>query len=144
MSGLTGREALAAREREVLDALLAGSTPPGFDAVGTALTTRVLHHKRSSAALRAAPELELLDRWRDRFHAWAADHPQHGCVHDDVAAFVDHLRSDAGARGWVRVHEVYAGRSRAASARPAGRWMVVLAVGRSVWRIHGRPRRQET
>jgi hypothetical protein len=104
--GLSDREALAARQREVLDDLLAGRTPPGFDPRGSALTSRVLHAKRSGAALRAAPELTLLPGWRRRFHGWAAEHPQTGCAHDDVRAFVAFL----GDEPWVRAHEVYDGR----------------------------------
>jgi hypothetical protein len=61
------RDQLAARQREVLDDLLAGRTPPGFD---------------------AAPELDLLPDWRAHFHTWAAQHPQQGCAHDDVRDFL--------------------------------------------------------
>lgn len=133
MSGLSPREALAERQRAVLEDLLAGRTPPGFPRPGTALTTRVLHRKRSSAALRVAPELELLPRWRDRFHAWAAEHPQHGCAHDDVRAFAAAL----GDEPWLRLHEVYDGRRRAWCGRVGGRWTVAVGVGSTVWRLGG-------
>jgi len=107
------REALAARQRVVLDDLLAGRRPDGFDARGTAMTTRVLHRKRSDAALRAAEELEFLPDWRPRFHAWAADQPQAGCAHDDVQAFVGHLRQDVQPdtplANWHRLHGLAAG-----------------------------------
>lgn len=149
MADLTGdldaaREALAARQRVVLDDLLAGRRPDGFDARGTAMTTRVLHRKRSDAALRAAEELEFLPDWRPRFHAWAADQPQAGCAHDDVHAFVDHLREHAGASvdglaDWLRLHEVYDGVRRVAWVRIGGRHTLAVGIGNTVWRL-GWPR----
>lgn len=139
MPGVSARDALAARQRAVLDDLLAGRTPAGFSAPGTTLTTRVLHHKRSSAALHAAPELRFWTGWRERFHAWSADHPQEGCAHDDVTAFAASLGDDA----WVRVHEVYDGRRRLFVGRVAGHLLLVLGVGDSVWRLGGRPRSRE-
>lgn len=140
MPGVTARAALAERQRGVLDDLLAGRTPPGFSAAGTALTTRVLHHKRSSAALHAAPELRFWDGWRERFHAWAAVHPQQGCAHDDVSAFAASLDNDA----WVRLHEVYDGRRRVFVGRLGGRPILAVGVGGSVWRLGGHSREKVT
>lgn len=139
------REALAARQRVVLNDLLAGRRPDGFDARGTAMTTRVLHRKRSDAALRAAEELELLPDWRSRFHAWAADQPQAGCAHDDVHAFVGQLRQHAGASDdgladWLRLHEVYDGVRRLAWVRIDGRHTLAVGIGNTVWRLARRTR----
>lgn len=127
------RDQLATRQREVLDDLLAGRTPPGFDAAGTTATTRVLHHKRSSAAHHAAPELDLLPDWRARFHAWAVQHPQQGCAHDDVRAFL--ATTD---EGWLRLHEVYDGRRRWALTRIAGRRVLTIGLGSQIWHLERR------
>lgn len=129
---LTERDQLRARQHAVLDDLLAGRTPPDFEPRGTAMTTRVLHHKRSSAALHVAPELAELDGWRPLFHAWAGSHPLQGCAHDDVRAFVATL--PATAADWVRLHEVYDGRRRAAFVRVRGGRALVVGLGRRVWR----------
>jgi len=129
------RSRLAARQREVLDDLLAGRTPDGFDPAGARLTSRVLLAKRSSAAAYVAPELRLLPRWRERFHAWAAEHPQDGCAHDDVAAFAESL----GDEPWVGLHEVYAGRRTLWSGRLAGQRVIAVGLGGSVWRLGPRP-----
>lgn len=137
------REALAARQRVVLDDLLAGRRPDGFDARGTAMTTRVLHRKRSDAALRAAEELEYLTDWRPRFHAWAAEHPQAGCAHDDVHAFVIHLREhgqpDSRLAHWLRLHEVYDGVRRVAWVSLDGRRTLAVGIGNTVWRLGRTP-----
>jgi hypothetical protein len=132
-SGGAVREQLAARQREVLHDLLAGRTPPGFDPAGTTATTRVLHHKRSSAAHHAAPELDLLPDWRGHFHAWAAQHPQQGCAHDDVRAFLTSIDAD-----WLRLHEVYEGRRRFALTRIAGRRVLTVGLGTQIWHIRRR------
>ena len=124
------REQLAARQREVLDDLLAGRTPPGFEPAGTTATTRVLHHKRSSAAEHAAPELDLLPDWRVRFHTWAAQHPQQGCAHDDVRDFLTTIGAD-----WLRLHEVYEGRRRLALTRIAGRRVLTVGLGSQIWHL---------
>lgn len=132
MSSMNARDSLGERQRVVLDDLLAGRTPAGFDVRGTTLTTRVLHHKRSSAAHRVAPELALLPGWRELFHRWAVDHPQEGCAHDDVRSFAATVEGP-----WRRLHEVYDGRRRAALGRVGGRWTVTLGIGSTVWRLGG-------
>lgn len=133
---MSARDRLRDRQRVVLDDLLAGRTPAGFDPAGTGLTTRVLHHKRSSAALRVAPELADLPDWRGRFHAFAADHPLRGCAHDDVRAFAATL--GAADDDWLRLHEVYDGRRRAAWVRIDGRRSLLIALGDRVWRLDRR------
>lgn len=122
------RAALAVRQREVLDDLLAGRVPEGFAPVGARMTTRVLHAKRADAALAAAPELAWVPRWRPRFHAWAAAHPVQGCAHDDVRAFLASLDG-----AWLRLHEVYDGRRRvtiAGGVTYIGIGSLVLRLGR--------------
>jgi hypothetical protein len=132
-SGGAVRDQLAARQREVLNDLLAGRTPPGFDPAGTTATTRVLHHKRSSAAHHAAPELDLLPDWRARFHAWAAQHPQQGCAHDDVRTFLATIGPD-----WLRLHEVYEGRRRIALTHISGRRVLTVGLGSQIWHLRRR------
>jgi len=130
------RAGLRARQHDVLTDLLAGRTPDGFDAGGTALTTRVLHHKRSSAALQVAPELAELPDWRRRFHEFAADHPLAGCAHDDVRAFAATVDDPE----WRRLHEVYDGSRRATLLTIGGRRTLVVGVGHRVWRLRRRAR----
>jgi hypothetical protein len=130
------RAGLRARQHDVLAELLAGRTPAGFDPDGTALTTRVLHHKRSSAALRAAPELAELSNWRLRFHRFAAEHPQEGCTHDDVNAFAETVDDPE----WRRLHEVYDGSKWATWVTIGGHRTLVVGVGHRVWRFRRRVR----
>ena len=129
------RAELAARQREVLDDLLAGRVPDGFDPAGSAMTTLVLHRKRSSAAVRAVPELRELDGWRERFHAWCATQPLEGCAHDDVRRFVDTL---ADAPDWLRLHAVYDGRRSLALVRVGPRRELLARLGTRVWRFSRR------
>jgi hypothetical protein len=127
------REALARRQRDVLDDLLAGRVPDGFDPAGSAATTRVLHRKRSAAALGVAPELADLPDWRRRFHAWAAEHPVDGCAHDDVRAFTASLGTTD--PDWVRLHEVHDGARRLSWIRIDGRRVLLVRAGGSVLRL---------
>lgn len=136
------REALARRQRDVLDDLLAGRVPDGFDPAGSAATTRVLHRKRSAAALGVAPELAELPRWRERFHAWAAGHPADGCAHDDVHAFATSL--SATDPDWVRLHEVHDGARRLAWIRMDGRRVLLVRAGGSVLRLTRRTHQRRT
>lgn len=142
MSGLTSddaaRAALDKRQAEVLDALLAGRTPEGFDARGTAMTTRVLLGKRADGVEHLAPELADLPDWRDRFRTWAAAHPKEGCAHDDLRGFVASL----GDHPWVVLHDVYDGRRRLAITRIGRSPALVLGAGGSVWTfsLRNRPR----
>lgn len=140
----TVRERLAARQEEVLAALLRGDVPPGVDPAGAGLTTRVLHRKRSDAALRAVPELDELPGWRPAFHAWAAAHPVDGCAHDDVRRFVAALRAGSvvvpSAADWLRLHDVVDGRRRAGLVRLAGRRTLVVGLGSHLWRLTPRRR----
>ena len=103
------RDALRARQHAVLDDLLAGRTPPSFDARGTGLTSRVLHRKRSAGALAVAPELAELPGWPDPFLAWSPDNPAVGCAHDDVRAFVASLEPNLRGSVYTRCTTVVAG-----------------------------------
>ncbi|MXG91423.1 hypothetical protein [Nocardioides flavescens] len=139
---MTARETLARRQREVLDDLLAGRVPAGFDPVGSAATTRVLHRRRSAAALHVAPELAQLPGWRDRFHAWAAAHPAEGCAHDDVRGFAASLaRTDPDG---LRLLEVHDGARRVAWIRIDGRRVLLVRLRDSVLRLTQRRRREPT
>jgi hypothetical protein len=73
------REELAARQREVVRALLTGGSPPtGFDPDRVAAEARALLSKRRSAAAKLRPDLveRLGAEFRPLFDAWAVDHPK--------------------------------------------------------------------
>lgn len=126
------RAALAQRQREVLDDLLAGRVPDGFTPAGAALTTRVLHTKRAKEVRDVAPEVEHMPGWRTRFDEWSAAYPRVGCAHDDARAFLAWI-----GEGWLRLHEVYDGRRRL--ARVGG--TLYVGIGSTVWRL-SRPGRR--
>ena len=87
------RQDLARRQQHVLQALLEGDLPDGFDERSAAMTTRVLRTKRRSEAIDAVPALATIPDFAARFDAWAARRPRRGCAHDDV---VDFLADDTG------------------------------------------------
>lgn len=76
---MTARAELAARQRELVRALLAGGpVPDGFDAHRVDVEARSLRSTRRSVAARLRPDLieALGDRFRPLFDAWAIDHPK--------------------------------------------------------------------
>jgi hypothetical protein len=76
---VTPRAELAARQRELVRALLAGGpVPDGFDAHRLDVEARSLRSTRRSVAARLRPDLvdALGDRFRPLFDAWAVDHPK--------------------------------------------------------------------
>lgn len=139
------RGRLAERQEEVLDALLRGEVPAGFDAAAAGLTSRVLLRKRSDAALRAAPELAHLPGWREAFHRHALSGPAEGCARDDVARFVSGLDdvTDPGG-GWRRLHAVHDGRRTLALVRLAGHRTLVVGLGGRTWHLTRRRARRRT
>jgi len=131
------REELELRQQDVLDALLRGQVPAGFDPRSAALTTRVLRSKRRSEAVAAVPVLRDVVRLPARFDAWAATRPRRGCAHDDV---LDFLVDDAGPLpeplASIRaVERVYRRMSRTARDRRPGRRRHVVAWGGRVWHL---------
>jgi hypothetical protein len=131
------RQDLARRQEQVLQALLRGEVPDGFDARSAAMTTRVLRTKRRSEAIDAVPALRTIPDFAARFDDWAGSHPRHGCTHDDV---VDFLAGDAGALpeplASIRaVERVYRGDGRWAQDRRAGHPRWVVALGGRVWHV---------
>jgi hypothetical protein len=133
------RTALAVRQRAVAGDLLAGRIPEGFDPIGSTLTSDILIGKRAAAALRAAPQLEALPRWRRRFAEYGRENPMRGCAHDDVAAFIrwldGHGDLDQAAAHWLAVERVYAGRRRVAWVRYRGRRELVVGIGSATWHV---------
>lgn len=125
------RERLRDRQAAVLGDLLAGRVPPGFEAHGAALTSRVLAVKRAGSAARACPALRGLPGWPGGFVAYAADHPKTDCSAHDARAYIAWLRDHGGReeRAWVAVEAVRSG---------ARRWAIVD--GRPVVRLAGRVR----
>ena len=123
------RDRLRRRQAEVLEDLLAGRVPSGFDPVGAALTGRVLAVKRAGSAARALPALRSLPGWPAGFLGYAAEHPKADCSAHDARAYVTWLRAHGtGAeRAWVAVESVRSG---------ARRWGVVH--GRPVVRVGSR------
>lgn len=148
MSGPVGaaRQRLAERQEAVLDALLRGEVPTGFDPAAAGLTARVLLRKRSDAALHAAPELAHLPGWREAFHRHALSGPSDGCAHDDVALFVAGLDDVTDPGGdWRRLHAVHDGRRTLALVRLAGRRTLVVGLGGRTWHLtRRRARRRAT
>ncbi|GAB1511185.1 hypothetical protein [Actinophytocola sp. KF-1] len=73
------REDLAARQRELVRALLAGGpVPAGFDGHRVAVEARALRNKRRSIAATLRPELaeQLGTRFGALFDAWSLAHPK--------------------------------------------------------------------
>ncbi len=131
------RQDLARRQQHVLQALLEGDVPDGFDERSAAMTTRVLRTKRRSEAIDAVPALATIPDFAARFDAWAARRPRRGCAHDDV---VDFLADDTGPLperlASIRaVERVYRGRGRWAHDRRPGQPRWVIALGGRVWHI---------
>jgi len=131
------RQDLAQRQEQVLQALLRGAVPDGFDARSAAMTIRVLRTKRRSEAIDAVPALRTIPDFAARFDDWAGGHPRRGCPHDDV---VDFLAGDAGALpeplASIRaVERVYRGDCRWARDRRAGHPGWVVALGGRVWHL---------
>jgi hypothetical protein len=133
------RAALAERQREVAGDLLAGRIPAGFDPIGSSLTSDILIGKRAAAALRAGNQLDALPGWRGWFARFGRERPVQGCAHDDVAAFTEWLAArddlDDGARHWLAVEDVYAGRRRVAWVRYRGRPELVVGIGSATWHL---------
>jgi hypothetical protein len=131
------RRELALRQQDVLQSLLSGQVPEGFDARSAIMTARVLRTKRRSEAVRAVPTLKDVPDLVERFDAWAGQHPRRGCAHDDVVEFLADEGGPlpepfASIRTVERVYRGHAtfGRDRRAQQRP---W--VVAVGGRVWHL---------
>jgi hypothetical protein len=79
VTGPDARADLAARQAELLTALLAGGpVPPGFDPHRIRVEAHALHAKRRSVAMRLRPDLvdELAERFAPLFDEWAAGRPR--------------------------------------------------------------------
>lgn len=93
------REAYAARQAQLLDALLHGDEPPaGFDAAQAGAAGSALRRKRGRAVARAWPALALAlgDRYGERFDAFAraVDAPPSRDPLADGLAFAQCLERD--------------------------------------------------
>lgn len=123
------RERLRRRQADVLDDLLSGRVPRGFDSRGAALTSRVLAVKRAGSAGRACPQLRSLPTWPHGFLDYAAGHPKADCSAHDARAYIAWLRAEGSAdeRAWVAVETVRSGARRWAISRG---WPVVRVGGR--------------
>ena len=123
------RERLRQRQAEVLDDLLRGRVPDGFDARGAALTSRVLAVKRADSAARACQPLAELPGWPGVFVDYAVAHPKTDCSAHDARAYIAWLRDNGTPeqRSWVAVETVRSG---------ARRWSITN--GRLVFRLGSR------
>lgn len=123
------RDRLRRRQAEVLDDLLSGRVPDGFDARGATLTSRVLAVKRAASAARACPPLTTLPGWPRVFADYAAAHPKTDCSAHDARAYIEWLREHGTVeqRSWVAIETVRSG---------ARRW--AITDGRWVFRVRGR------
>lgn len=133
------RSRLAARQARVLTDLLAGRTPEGFDAAQCAMTSQILLNKRATVASYACVELMLLPGWRRTFASYAAQTPEHGCGHEDVAGFAKWLRThhtDRISRSWLRLTELYGGQRHTCIAVHEGHWSFIVGIGSTVWHLH--------
>lgn len=94
------RRDLAARQAELLTALLAGGpVPPGFDPDRIRVETRALHAKRRAVAMRLRPDLvdELAERFTPLFDEWATNRPRRTgtSFHADMDSFAAWLGTRA-------------------------------------------------
>ena len=92
------RERLAARQAELLNALLAGApAPAGFDEQRVEVERRALLAKRRGIVRMLGPEVanELGDRFRPLFDAYALANPRKAGsrAREDAAAFADWVRA---------------------------------------------------
>jgi hypothetical protein len=131
------RQELERRQQHVLQSLLRGQVPDGFDPWSAELTTRVLRTKRRSEAVAAVPGLREVDDLVDRFDAWAGRHERRGCAHDDV---VDFLVADDGPLpeplASIRaVERVYRCRTTWARDRRPQQRPWVVGLGGRVWHL---------
>ena len=95
---LVARERLAARQAELLNALLAnGPAPAGFDEQRLGVERRALLSKRRGIVRMLGPAVadELGDRFRPLFDAYAVEHPRRAGsrAREDAAAFAEWCRS---------------------------------------------------
>lgn len=110
---MSGREELAARQRALVEALLAGApVPAGFDERRVGVEAAALRSKRRAIAANLRPDLvDLLgDRFRPLFDTWAREHPKPV----DLSFRADLTRFDS----WL--HE------EGHLPRPRRRWRAVL------------------
>lgn len=123
------RDRLRHRQAQVLDDLLSGRVPDGFDPRGAALTSRVLAIKRASSVARACPVIRTLPTWPAGFVDYAAEHPKGDCSAHDARDYIAWLRAAGSGeeRAWVAAESVHSGARRMA-----------LAGGRPVFRLAGR------
>lgn len=92
------RERLAARQAELLNALLAnGLAPAGFDEHRLGVERRTLLSKRRGIVRMLGPAVadELGDRFRPLFDAYAVEHPRRAGsrAREDAAAFAEWCRA---------------------------------------------------
>ena len=103
---------LAARQAELIRALVAGGPPPaGFDAARIALTRESLLRKRARGVAGHWPALGAIPDFPTRFAAWAQGRPP-GSGYDEGRAFAVSLGRDLPAA--ARVEQLLAGHGRVA------------------------------
>jgi hypothetical protein len=133
------RAELERRQGAVLDALLAGEVPAGFDPVTTRAAGAQLRGKRRYEAAQAVPVLAALPDFRGRFDAWARTGPRAGCAGEDAAAFVAALAAEGPLprplSDWWRLEQVRAGRRRVTFVQRAGRRELAVGLGRWTWHL---------
>lgn len=125
------RDRLGSRHHEVLEALLAGELPAGFEPRTTRVTGLVLRRKRWRSAASVFPMLRRQPGAMDTFDRYACERRSSGCAHTDVAAFLAWARA-AGwrpAAGLERCWQVERGTRRTALARIGGRSVLLVGIG---------------
>lgn len=136
------RRELHERQQDVLQSLLRGEVPVGFDARPARLTIRVLATKRRSEAIEAVPDLRAVHDLARRFDAWATGRPRRGCAHDDVVDFLTDVdgRLPEPLASIRSIEQVYRGRRRLGRDRRPGERRWVLGWGARAWHLGPRHR----
>lgn len=132
------RSALAARMHGVVDDLLRGRVPEGFDETRARETARILALKRVDAMAHVRPEVKLLNRWRSRAVEFVLATPNEKCAHWDASMFAEWVRDHRGPDddGWLVLDDVINSRTRWARIELKGS---TYRVWRARSRVHSRP-----
>lgn len=117
----------------VVNELLRGRVPPGFDERQARETARILAHKRVDAIAHVRPDVRLLPDWRKRAVSFVFATPNEKCAHWDAEMFAEWVRDHPTEQDadWLALDDVRTGR----------RWTARVTLGGTthlVWRTRKR------